>query len=103
MADNTPPALPFINVSGTDDFDPFAEEDFTSAHALYADMRGRCPVAHSNEWNGFWALFTYEDVKGVLDSDNFTTSVQNTVPKFAFTGRRRRCISIRPITRIIGA
>jgi cytochrome P450 len=88
MVDNAPPALPYINDAGTDDFDPWAEEDFTSAHALYADMRARCPVAHSNKWNGFWAFFTYEDVKGVLDSDNFTTAVQNTVPKFAFTGRR---------------
>src|SRR5690606_10917749 len=38
---------------------------------------------------GFWALFRYEDVKHVLENPAvFTTTVQNTVPKFAFTGRR---------------
>lgn len=74
----------------TDDFDPKAPETFTSAHELYADMRQRCPVAHSTGFDGgFWALFRHEDVNRVLrDIDTFTTSVQNTVPKFAFTGRR---------------
>jgi hypothetical protein len=35
----------------TNDFDPLAAETFTSAHALYADMRETCPVAHSQTWN----------------------------------------------------
>src|SRR5688572_5021490 len=46
----------------TDDFDPLAAEDWTSAHEIYADMRQTCPVAHSNEWRGFWALLKYEHV-----------------------------------------
>ncbi len=71
-----------------DDFDPTAPETFTSAHEHFVGMRSGCPVAHSTKWGGFWALFRYEDVLGVLTSDNFTTSVQNTAPKFAFTGRR---------------
>jgi cytochrome P450 len=73
----------------TDDFDPLAAEDFTSAHSLYKEMRQTCPVAHSNEWNGFWALLRYADVVKVLkDWEDFTTTVQNVVPKVAFTGRR---------------
>ncbi|RIK93669.1 MAG: cytochrome P450 [Proteobacteria bacterium] len=73
----------------TDDFDPQASETFTSAHETYADLRKSCPVAHSNEWNGFWALFKYDDIVSVLkDSKTFITSVQNVVPKVAFTGRR---------------
>ncbi|MFC5819527.1 cytochrome P450 [Nonomuraea harbinensis] len=74
----------------THDFDPLEPETFTSAHALYQDMRSRCPVAHSDAYDGgFWALFRYEDVRHVLETPAvFTTSVQNTVPKFAFTGRR---------------
>jgi len=72
-----------------DDFDPLAPETFTSAHALYKEMRQSCPVAHSNEWNGFWSLLRYHDVVAVLkDWENFTTTVQNVVPKVAFTGRR---------------
>jgi cytochrome P450 len=72
------------------DFDPREPETFTSAHAHYKEMRSRCPVAHSETYDGgFWALFRYEDVRHVLEKrDVFTTSVQNVVPKFAFTGRR---------------
>ncbi|MFF5987169.1 cytochrome P450 [Prauserella flavalba] len=71
------------------DFDPLAEETFTSAHETYRELRGRCPVARSRTYGGFWALFRHADVTAVLaDSDTFTTSVQNVVPKFAFTGRR---------------
>jgi cytochrome P450 len=74
----------------THDFDPLEPETFTSAHALYREMRTRCPVARSETYDGgFWALFRYEDVKHVLENPAvFTTTVQNTVPKFAFTGRR---------------
>ncbi len=71
------------------DFDPQAAETFTSAHEIYKNMRGKCPVAHSTDWNGFWALFKYEDVQEVLNqTDTYITSVQNVVPKIAFTGRR---------------
>jgi cytochrome P450 len=73
----------------THDFDPLEPETFTSAHERYKDMRRKCPVAHSNEFNGFWALFKYRDIERVLkDYRNFVTSVQNVVPKVAFTGRR---------------
>ena len=73
----------------TDDFDPLAAETFTSAHDIYTQMRGKCPVAHSNEWNGFWALLRYDDVVNALKNPKlFITSVQNVVPKVAFTGRR---------------
>jgi len=73
----------------TDDFDPLAEEDFYSAHEIYTEMRSACPVAHSNEWNGFWAILRYADVVSALrNHDTYITSVQNVVPKVAFTGRR---------------
>ncbi len=72
----------------TDDFDPLAPEDINSAHDLYRDMRGRCPVAHSSAWNGFWALLRYRDVVSALRRpETFITSVQNVVPKVAFTGQ----------------
>ena len=80
----TPP-----QTASTQDFDPRAAETFSSAHELYAEMRQRCPVAHSEAWNGFWALLRYADVVEVLsDYRRYTTSVQNVVPKLAFTGRR---------------
>ncbi|WCT76206.1 cytochrome P450 [Novosphingobium humi] len=71
------------------DFDPAAPEDFDSAHAEYARLRAQCPVAHATELGGFWALTKYEDVKkAASDYTAFTTTVQNVVPKVAFTGRR---------------
>ena len=72
-----------------EDFDALAPETFDSPHEVYAGLRARCPVAHSNSWGGFWALMSYADVHGVLsDSETYITSVQNVVPKIAFTGRR---------------
>jgi cytochrome P450 len=71
------------------DFDPLQPETFDSPFAEYARLRARCPVAHSNAWNGFWALADYADVQRVLGEPGvFITSKQNVVPKLAFTGRR---------------
>jgi cytochrome P450 len=71
------------------DFDPLVAETFDSPHEVYTQLRAHCPVAHSNAWNGFWALARYEDVHRVLATpDVFITSKQNVVPKLAFTGRR---------------
>jgi cytochrome P450 len=71
------------------DFDALAPETFDSAHALYTELRARCPVARSDAWGGFWAFLRYDDVsRAAADSKTFTTTVQNVVPKVAFTGRR---------------
>jgi len=71
------------------DFDPEVPEDFDSPHALFDHLRAQCPVAHTDRWGGFWALTRHADVKrAASDSDTFITSVQNVIPKVAFTGRR---------------
>jgi cytochrome P450 len=71
------------------DFDALAPETFDSTYELYAELRARCPVAYSAAWGGFWALLRYEDVcAAAADFRTFTTTVQNVVPKVAFTGRR---------------
>jgi cytochrome P450 len=71
------------------DFDPLEPETFDSPYPLYAELRARCPVAWSDAWNGFWALMRYDDVAAAAaDPATFITSVQNVVPKVAFTGRR---------------
>lgn len=78
-----------VNERESQDFDPLAPETFDSPYKLYSDLRGRCPVAHSNAWGGFWALMKYRDVRNALgDAATFITSKQNVVPKLAFTGRR---------------
>jgi len=71
------------------DFDPLAPETFASFHEEFAELRQRCPVARSDAYNGFWALTRYNDVVAAArDPALFTTTVQNVVPKVAFTGRR---------------
>lgn len=72
-----------------DDFNPLQPETFDSPHAMFRDLRNTCPVAHTSAWGGFWALTRHADVAmAAADSDAFITSVQNVVPKVAFTGRR---------------
>ena len=71
------------------DFDPTGPETFDSAFGLYDELRQRCPVAHTDALGGYWALTKYKDVeRAATQSDTFITSVQNVVPKIAFTGRR---------------
>lgn len=71
------------------DFDPDLPEDIDSAHQDYERLRRECPVAWTDRLGGFWALTRYDDVKeAAADFRRFTTTVQNVVPKVAFTGRR---------------
>lgn len=72
------------------DFDPVRPgETFTSAHDEFAELRQKCPIARSQEYGGFWALLGYDEVLSVItDIEHFTTSKQNAIPKFAFTGVR---------------
>lgn len=64
-------------------------EDFDSPHALFRELRGRCPVAYANEMGGFWAVTKHADCVRVLTEwETFTTSVQNVVPPVATTNRR---------------
>ncbi len=71
------------------DFDPLVPDTERDPHALYREMRKHCPVSHSDRFGGFWALTKFDDVYRVLtESATFITSVQNIIPKIAFTGRR---------------
>ncbi|GGE76136.1 cytochrome P450 [Nesterenkonia cremea] len=71
------------------DFDPQAPETFDSAHRELGEVRSRCPVARSQEFGGFWAMLGYQElVEVITDIDRFTTTKQNAVPAFSFTGVR---------------
>lgn len=72
-----------------DDFSVGAAETPQESHALYARLRQGCPVARTSALGGFWMLTRYEDVaRAAADPAAFTTTVQNVIPKVAFTGRR---------------
>ncbi|HMB73923.1 MAG TPA: cytochrome P450 [Gammaproteobacteria bacterium] len=71
------------------DFDADVPEDFDSPHAMFRDLRQRCPVAWSDAMGGFWAVTKYDDIVRVLtDWQTFTTTIQNVVPRVATTQRR---------------
>ncbi|MBL8552176.1 MAG: cytochrome P450 [Hyphomonadaceae bacterium] len=71
------------------DFDPLVPETFDSPYEVFERLRRQCPVAHTHAWGGAWAFAKYDDVKtAASDSKTYITSVQNVVPKVAFTGRR---------------
>lgn len=80
LSDRTPPG---------DDFDPDVEETFESPYEVYADLRSRCPVAHSTAYGGFWALTRYKDVvDAVTDTETFITSKINVIPNMSLGERR---------------
>lgn len=64
-----------------DDFDARAAETFDSPHQMYHELRSRQPVAHSQEYGGFWALTRFDDVEAAAkDSKLFISSVKAVVP-----------------------
>ncbi|OZM76111.1 cytochrome P450 [Pseudonocardia sp. MH-G8] len=64
-----------------EDFDPGATDDPDEVHALYRDLRTRCPVAHTDSHGGFWALTTYPEIRAAaLDDSRYISSVKAVVP-----------------------
>lgn len=71
------------------DFEVPEGEDAEASHLTYERLRRECPVAHTDALGGFWMLTHYADVARVAaDAARFSTTVQNVVPKVAYTGRR---------------
>ncbi|MEG3179626.1 cytochrome P450 [Sphingomonas sp. LT1P40] len=71
------------------EYDPLAHENFDTPHKVFADLRAKCPVAHSDAFGGFWIATTHADIKRILDDPiEFTTTVRNVVPGASATGRR---------------
>src|SRR5690606_18849273 len=71
------------------EYDPLAHEDFDTPHRIFAELRARCPVAHSDAFGGFWIATRHADIKAILDDPaEFTTTVRNVVPGASATGRR---------------
>ena len=71
------------------EYDPTAHETFESTYAAFADLRERCPVAHSEAFEGFWAVTRHQDILDILlQPELYITSVRNVVPGSSTTGRR---------------
>jgi len=56
-------------------FNQFSPDYAPHFRDIYSHMRGHCPVAHTDELGGFWAVTRYEDIARVArDSETFSSS-----------------------------
>ena len=61
--DDTPsPPITATVEDWTTDYDIFDSEYITDPYPIWADLRGECPVAHTERWGGSWLPTRYEDV-----------------------------------------
>ncbi|MEI6497244.1 MAG: cytochrome P450 [Actinomycetota bacterium] len=56
------------------DFDHADPEYNANAHEIWADLRGTCPVAHTDRYHGAWLPVTAADVSRIAyDTEHFTS------------------------------
>jgi cytochrome P450 len=93
------------------EFDPHYEETFDNTHPYYTELRAHSPVAHSEAFGGFWAVFRYDDVVRVQTDSVFSTAEKNVVPPATRNQGRRPPLHFdppehdtyrRPITTVFG-
>lgn len=53
----------------TTDFDHHSPEYAQNSLAINAQLRAKCPVAHSDQYGGFWVVSRYDDVVAVAKDD----------------------------------
>jgi len=70
------------------EWSPALDETFGSAHRDYAELRRTDPFPWSEDFGGFWAATTYDDVVAIAQDERFITSVQNVVPHVPRSARR---------------
>jgi hypothetical protein len=67
------------------DFDHLAVSEMAEPFELLSELRGSCPVAHSDAHDGFWVLTRYDDVNGAAhDPNRFTSTKGVTIPHHGF-------------------
>jgi cytochrome P450 len=60
-------------------FDHHSAEFARDPWSVYRDLRARCPVAWNDEYGGYWAVSTYEDIKQIALDDRTFSSAQSIV------------------------
>jgi cytochrome P450 len=61
--------------------DPNSPEFIRDPYPTYRELRDRCPVAHSDQFGGFWMLSRYRDVReAARDPQLFSSSQGVTLP-----------------------
>jgi cytochrome P450 len=62
------------------DFDHYDEVLAQDPYPTLADLRDRCPVAHSEAHGGFWIVSRYEDVEAVTHDPEHFSSRHTSIP-----------------------
>jgi cytochrome P450 len=79
-----------------EDFDLFDLGFMADPYPVYSELRGRCPVAHSDRWGGAWMPTRYEDVVAIAyDTEHFSSVEVQVTP---FEGLGDKPLKSRPIT-----
>lgn len=69
----------------TEHYDHLVVAALDDPFPVLAEARERCPVVHSAEYEGFWALFGYDDVSTVAkDPARFSSAQGITIPHHGF-------------------
>jgi cytochrome P450 len=56
------------------DFDHAEPQYNANAHEVWAELRGRCPIAHTDRYNGVWLPVTHDTVSQIAyDTQHFTS------------------------------
>jgi cytochrome P450 len=67
-----------------EDWDPFGPENVADPVATHNHMRRTCPVAYSNQFGGFWALFKRDDIMTASrDPETFSSAPAISIPAFS--------------------
>ena len=61
---DTAPDIPPVQDWATD-YDVFAAEYLADPFSIWADLRERCPIAHTDRWGGSWLPTRYDDVYAI--------------------------------------
>jgi cytochrome P450 len=78
-------------------FDHHSPEFAADPWPILQDLRGRCPVAHSDAYDGFWVLTRYEDIKTVaLDDETFSSAQSIVIPSKQNVAQRSIPIEVDP-------
>jgi cytochrome P450 len=81
----------------TVEFDHHSSEFAADPWPVLADLRERCPVAHSAAYGGFWVVTRYEDIRRIaLDDVTFSSAQSITIPAKKNVGQRSIPIEVDP-------
>ena len=63
------------------DYDLFDAEYVSDPYAIWDELRGTCPVAHTERYGGSWLTTTYDDVTTVArDPQHFSSRNVSVIP-----------------------